>query len=176
VYATVTRNVEDAGLGPGDPLQDGDASTLPVGTPVYRIHGYAPTFRLIAHLQGSPEKRLLFYQVTKNPQAHVGADLLDIDGKVTSLDIYSGTDATKKLATLTDTPNQARLSELVSLVLAGSVDETRRESGDSSYILVFHLRDETGVAESYWMQDRWLFPGTVLAESFTAALQQAVGG
>ncbi len=95
---------------------------------------------------------------------------------MTSLDIYSGTDATKKLATITDTPSQARLTELVSLVLAGSVDETRRESGDSSYILVFQLRDGTGVAEGYWLQDRWLFPGIVLPETFSTALQQAVGG
>ena len=52
--------------------KDGDAAFLDIGTRVYTVKGYLPTFRLAAYLDGV----LQLYEADTNPCARTGADLL----------------------------------------------------------------------------------------------------
>ncbi len=56
---------EDQRRGP-PPIINGTASFLPVGTPVYQVHGYPPACRLAAYLHGS----LHLYLARAQPNAH----------------------------------------------------------------------------------------------------------
>ena len=60
---------------------DGDAAFLATREPVYAVTGYAPTFRRAATHNG----QLVLYEGDSNPTAVRGGDLLDIEGKVTSI-------------------------------------------------------------------------------------------
>ncbi|MGE5335409.1 MAG: hypothetical protein ACM3N4_11960 [Nitrososphaerota archaeon] len=78
-FATVRANVSTSSC----QAQDGCASYSEPGTPVYRVAGYASTFRLAVY-QGD---RIVLFEADTNPHAKTGADLLDIGGKVQSITI-----------------------------------------------------------------------------------------
>ncbi|MHA6530387.1 hypothetical protein [Paenibacillus sp. BAC0078] len=69
---------------PRDPMQDGDATLLEVGTKLYEVKGYKTSARLIAG------DRL--YVASDNPNAHTMNDLLDIEGKIKTVRFISGMD------------------------------------------------------------------------------------
>ncbi|MNI33369.1 hypothetical protein D3C73_873170 [compost metagenome] len=69
---------------PRDPMQDGDATLLEVGTQLYEVKGYKAAARLMAG------DRL--YEATENPSARTLNDLLDIEGKIQSVRFVSGMD------------------------------------------------------------------------------------
>src|SRR5258708_22636495 len=156
-------NVDDSNYQP----KDGDASYLDVGTPVYTVRGYAPTFRLAAQFAG----RLTFYEANSNPKAKTGADLLDIGGKGRSIDVNSEYDGKTQLATISD---PAQVARLVALVLAAPVDQQRQESAAASYFIAFHLIHGTAVARNYWAGSGQIVPGILTPPDFRAAVEQAV--
>ena len=79
----------DGSSDPNHRLQDGDAAFLPPGTPLFRLKLYRPTFRLAAR----DGNRLVLYEADGNPKAKVGADLVDIAGKVDYIQINSSVDS-----------------------------------------------------------------------------------
>src|SRR5207248_238944 len=97
-------------------VEDGDAAYVPAGSPVYSIHGYAPTFRVGARRD---DGRLVLYEARSNPTARVGRDLLDIEGKVSAIALLDEKRATPVVARISD-PN--RIDALVRLVLEGRID------------------------------------------------------
>lgn len=156
-------NVDDPNYQP----KDGDASYLDVGTPVYTVKGYAPTFRLAARFAG----RLTFYEANTNPKAKTGADLLDIGGKVSSIGVNSEYDGKTELASIDD---PTRVAALVALVLAAPVDQHRQETNGASYFIAFHLTDGTAVARNYWADSGQIVPGILTPPEFRVAVEQAI--
>jgi hypothetical protein len=73
----------------GEPL-DGDAAYLEAGSPLYRVRGYRPAFRLAARQDG----RLVIFEADTNPGARVGRDLLDLEGKVRRISVNRRADGT----------------------------------------------------------------------------------
>ncbi|MGN7765256.1 hypothetical protein [Paenibacillus sp. 22594] len=69
---------------PRNPMQNGDATVLEVGTPLYAVKGYKTSARLMAG------ERL--YEATDNPSAQTMNDLLDIEGKIKTVRFTSGMD------------------------------------------------------------------------------------
>ena len=67
--------------GPDYLIQDGDATMLPVGTPLHTVKGYRPGFRLAAQLAAGG---IRLYECDDNLEAKTGADLLDVAGKTTA--------------------------------------------------------------------------------------------
>jgi hypothetical protein len=67
-------------------VRDRDAAFVPVGSPVFTVNGYRPTFRLAASHDG----RLRLYEADAAVGARTGADLLDLAGKVRYLSVNSG--------------------------------------------------------------------------------------
>ncbi len=83
----------DGYVGPWYRYQDGDATFLNPGTPVYEVKGYSPKFRLATLEQGRPT----LYEADTNPFAKTGEDLLDIRGKVAAIDILEDDNENKLL-------------------------------------------------------------------------------
>lgn len=169
-FATVrfrlSGNVDD----PNFQTRDGDAAYLDPSTPVYRVSGYATTFRLAAYQGG----RIVLFEADTNPQAKTGADLLDIGGKVRSITVEddSGT-ATIPLATLRD---ERQLTTLVTTLLAAPVDQSRMSADNGPhYIITFHLADGTQVARVYAPQSRSISRGIIVPASFVSTIAAAIG-
>ena len=144
--------------------EDGDAAFLDAGTPVYRVNGYSPTFRLAAHQDG----RIVLFEANTNPRAQTGADLLDIGGKVQSIAVTDDTSGGAPVATLADAH---LVTTLVSLLLASPVDQSR-QSADSGarYILAFHLADGTQVSRVYLPDAHEVGRGIIVSDAFVSTL------
>ncbi len=141
-FAEVQHNVSDEGT--GYRVQDGDAAYLKPGTPVYELAGYDPAFRLAARQGGD----LTLYEAVSNPRARVGGDLLDIEGKVSSISVTHPEDVGKVLAIFRD-------PETVGSLVRGLMEApTRRIDPDhfglrDTYLVVFSLADGTAAAREY---------------------------
>jgi hypothetical protein len=167
VFATVQFKLADNVHDPNYRLKDGDAAYLDAGTSVYRVRGYAPTFRLVARFAG----RLTFYEADTNPHATTGADLLDIGGKVRSIGINSQQDGKTELGAIRD-PTQ--VGALVAMILHAPVNPQYQESDSATYFIALYLDDGTAVTCAYWLNSGELARGIVLPSAFGAAVQHAV--
>ena len=132
----------DGYAGSGYRYQDGDATFLDPGTPVYTVKGYSSEFRLATLEQSRPT----LYEADTNPQARTGEDLLDIRGKVTAIDILNDDDENALLATIDDGPTIARF---VDKVLEASVNQNGRDRRGLRYFLRFRLADGTSVVRVF---------------------------
>jgi hypothetical protein len=164
VRASLANNVHD----PNYQARDGEAAYLAVGTPVYRVLGYAPTFRLAARQSG----KIVLYEADTNPHAKTGANLLDIGGKVRSIAVFddSGT-ATVPLATIADAHLVATLT---TQLLAAPVDQSRLNSAGTQYMLTFHLADGTDVVRAYFPEAHDVQRGIVVPDAFVTAIASAI--
>jgi hypothetical protein len=148
--------------------RDGDAAYLDAGTPVYRVNGYAPTFRLAAHQDG----QIVFFEADTNPHAKTGADLLDIGGKVQSITVTDDDDKGTAVATLAD---GHLVTTLVTLVLSAPVDQSRQSaSSGPRYFLIFHLADGTRVGRLYTPDAHELARGIIVPDAFVSILSAAL--
>ena len=132
--------------------QDGDATHLNPGTPVYAVKGYVPEFRLATLEEG----RVTLFEADTNPLATTGEDLLDIRGKVTTIDILSEEDAKKVLGTIDGERPVERFAELV---LESPVDQEWWDHDGPRYFLGFRLADGTSVVRSFWLESGELSRG-----------------
>src|SRR5690242_1082967 len=62
-FATVRFRLDGNVHDPSRQTQDGDAAFLDADTPVYRVNGYAPIFRVAAHQDG----RIVLFEADTNP-------------------------------------------------------------------------------------------------------------
>ena len=122
--------------------QDGDATYLNPGIPVYAVKGYVPEFRLATLEEG----RVTLFEADTNPLATTGEDLLDIRGKVTAIDILSEEDAKTVLGTIDGERPVERFAELV---LESPVDQEWWDHDGPRYFLGFWLADGTSVVRSF---------------------------
>lgn len=167
-FATVKFKV-DGNVSDGSyRTKDGDAAFLDVGTPIYTVKGYAPTFMLAVHRDG----QIIPYIVDGNPGATTGADLLDIGGKVTRIGINSEADGTTELGAISD---PRKIQSLVALILAAPVNQnTTHPPSGTRYFLAFHLRDGFTLTEVYWPASGELSRGIILPAEFRTAIEQAI--
>lgn len=163
VFATVTFKLEGNVHDPGYQSKDGDAAILNVGTKVYTVKGYSPTFRLAAH----ENNVLTLYEADTNPHARKGGDLLDIGGKVRYIGIVSEQDGVTELGAIKD-PKQ--VAALVTIVLQAAVDQSR-QGGNRHYFIAFHLADGTVMTRAYWLDTGELARGILLPKAFGLAIE-----
>ena len=148
------------------PHQDGDAGILAVGTPVYSVNGYRPTFRLAARFTG----QIVLFEADFSTHARTGADLLDIRGKVASIAVLDP--QTHQPLGAISAPSA--VSSLVEDVLNSPVEATRLDQNVETWVVVFHLRDGTTTMRSYWRDSGLLMWGIETPPGFGQALQLAV--
>ena len=132
--------------------------------PVYAVEGYDPSFRLAACLGDRP----IMFEALSNPEAHEAPDLLDIDGKVSSIDItsreaaktlelvYGSIEEPEKVGRLVQglmgAPlEQTSIGEISTVATSsGGGERSAPISPSGAYLVVFHLEDGTAVARDYW--------------------------
>ena len=148
--------------------QDGDATYLNPGTPVYAVKGYVPEFRLATLEEG----RVTLFEADTNPLATTGEDLLDIRGKVTAIDILSEEDAKTVLGTIDGERPVERFAELV---LESPVDQEWWDHDGPRYFLGFWLADGTSVVRSFWLESGELSRGIMTDSIVTLSVWRALG-
>ena len=148
--------------------QDGDATYLNPGTPVYAVKGYVPEFRLATLGEG----RVTLFEADTNPLATTGEDLLDIRGKVTAIDILSGEDAKTVLGTIDGERPVERFAELV---LESPVDQEWWDHDGPRYFLGFWLADGTSVVRAFWLESGELSRGVMTDPAVTLSVWRALG-
>jgi hypothetical protein len=163
-FAVVRANPPRSGPPGAHRTRDGDAAYLPVGSPVFSVRGYRPSFRLAASHQG----RLRLYEAETVDGARTGADLLDLAGKVRYLSVNSGR---TELARIKDGP---RVAELVGQVLAAPVGPTGGRAEHRHCFVVFNLTDRTAVRRAFFPGTGELLPGVFAPPTFAGAVERAL--
>ena len=159
----VRTMLSGAGKGPSYQPVDGDAAFVPSGQPVYAVQGYATRFRLAAR----HDRRLVLYEVSDNPRARTGRDLLDIGGKVSTIALTSKTDGRTVLGRIGEA---TQVATLVNLVLDAPVDGQRH--GELAGFVSFELRDGTATTQAYFRDVPMLARGILVPRDFAAAMDQ----
>lgn len=167
VFAVTSFKLDGNVQDPGYQSKDGDAAFLPVGTKVYAVKGYKPTFRLAVYQNDV----LQLYESDTNPHANVGADLLDIGGKVLYIGVNSDQDGITELATIKDSK---QVAVLVDVVLKAPVNQNYQSLGNERYFIDFHLKDGTCVIRVYWPDSGELSRGILLPSAFGTVIKQAL--
>lgn len=157
----------DGSNDPSHRVTDGDAAFLAPGTAVYAVNGYRTSFRLGATDQG----RLTLYEADTNPKAAVGADLVDLVGKVVYIGINSESDGHTELAAIKD---PAVVRDLVDQVETGRVDQATQPGGGPRYFIDFHMTDGTETIRAYWPQPGQLARGIQVPVAFVTAITAAL--
>jgi hypothetical protein len=133
--------------------RNGDASFLPVGTPIYEVKGYNSSFRVIASGK--------IYDVHENPHASSIRELYDIEGKVKKVSFASTWDGSH-IKDLSEKGSSMFINEFLSLPYVGFDEVYKKSNGfdDRNRIfLTVHLKDGTSLRISYWMDENSLTPG-----------------
>jgi hypothetical protein len=125
-------------------FKDGDAAHLQPGTPVYTVNSYRTDFLLATFERGVVK----LYEATNVPGARIGADLLDIDGKVALIRITVSDAATTELGRIDD---PAQVDSFVAGVLRAPVTtgDPGRRTGEM-YRVAFHMHDGIVIRAAYW--------------------------
>jgi hypothetical protein len=167
VHARVRCSLREKMDPTGGELQDGDAAYLEAGSPLYRVGGYRPTFRLAARQEG----RLVLFEADTNPRARLGRDLLDLEGKVRRISINSHSDGTTELGAITD-PGQ--VAAMVRMLLAGPVDQRIQPAGEQPvWLVAFHLLDGTATVRTYDAASRRVQRGILVPRRFGELVEAA---
>ena len=160
--------------------QDGDATYLNPGTPIYAVKGYSPEFRLAALEDGTPR----LFEADTHPEAESGEALLDIGGKVTSIDVLSTTNSIKVLGTKVENGEDVVLGKIeeeravkrfVELVLESPIDQGRRDHEGPRYFLYFRLADGTSVVRAFWLESGEISRGIMTDPAATLSVWRALG-
>ncbi len=147
--------------------QDGNATYLNPGPAVYAVTGYAPEFRLATLEDGE----VTLFEADTNPAAKTGADLLDIRGKVNSIDVLSTKGSIRVIGTMEE---ERAVERFVELVLESPVDQGHRSHSGSRYFLDFRLTDGTSVVRTFWLESGKLSWRIMTVPAVTLAVWSAL--
>jgi len=148
--------------------KDGDAAFLNPGTPIYSLRDYAPSFRVAA--ESLTVDGFAVYEASTNPNAKMGADILDIRGKVR---LFRVRGATGGLSRPTDVHDADEIASIVGMVLDSPVDHADREHGElDQYQVEFTLEDGTIVVRAYWPETGELSRGIMLPAEFARLIPE----
>ena len=92
------------------------------------------------------EGRAVLYEADTNPFAKTGADLLDIRGNVTTIDILNDDDDLTALATIDD---ERTVERFVEVVLGAPADQGSFDFDGPRYFLGLRLEDGTSVVRAF---------------------------
>ena len=148
--------------------QDGDATYLNPGTPIYAVKGYSPEFRLAALEDGTPR----LFEADTHPEAESGEALLDIRGKVAAIDILSAKDARTVLGAIDE---ERAIERFVEMVLDSPVDQGNRDREGPRYFLDFRQTDGTSVVRAFWLESGEISRGIMTDPIVTLSVWSALG-
>lgn len=162
----VKKKVADVVTDPAYRTQDGDAAFLPIGTAIYALRDYRASFRLAVETAS-----IVIYEADTNPGARTGADLMDLEGKLVSVEVKS--EATNSSANIDD---RATVSTLAGLVLAARVNQSIEppEGATDTYEITFHFRDGTWSTRRLWASAALLSRGIIVPHEFVQIVTKSL--
>ncbi|CAI6084043.1 hypothetical protein [Cohnella sp. JJ-181] len=114
--------------------KNGDAAYLPIGTPIYAMNGYKPSYRVMAGGK--------VYEADRNPNAKTIGDLWDIDGKIAKVSLESGMDGSP-IGDFTPEASAIFARDLPQLKLVGFDTIYKDNKPEYGILLRVHLQDGT---------------------------------
>ena len=178
-FAEVKLRLQDDANSQRCCIKNGDAAYLDVGTPVYEVNGYDPSFRLAAN----DGKALKLYEVLVNYRAEEGADYLDIEGKVRYIGIEADARWIEprpgiKRTELAAIKNREEVRSLVATIMEAPliVEPGSFPEDGKVYFLAFHLEDGTATVQTYYADRNGMYFGISLPEEFRRTIERAVSG
>ena len=112
------------------------------------------------------------FEADTNPLAENGEDLIDIRGKVTSIDILSEEDAITVLATIDE---ERAVGSFVEAVLGSPVHQERLGRGNGERLFLgFRLADGTSVVRGLWLESGQLWPSIMTDPTVTLLVREVL--
>src|ERR1041384_1982258 len=152
--------------------QDGGASALPIGTPVYTMRAYRPEYRLAARVG---DRWIIFY-ATENPRAKVGADMLDLEKIVARITL--SLDSSARARNQWSCKNVERVSQVENItrmmLTAPIMKQPSMTAGASRfrYWITLWFKDGTAQGLAYFPATGWLNPGLQMPQEFCRLVEE----
>lgn len=119
------------------------------------------------------ENKIILFEADTVPNANVGADYLDISGKVEYIGINEDVgDGNTELARI-EKPDDVK--ELIDLLLTSPIknDDNNGRNG-TRYFLAFYLNDGTAIRHAYWHETGVFFRNILVPLEFKEIINSAI--
>lgn len=121
--------------------KNGDAAYLPIGTAIYAMNGYKPSYRVMAGGK--------VYEAHRNPHAQTLGDLWDVEGKIAKVSLESGIDGSS-IGDFTPEASAVFAREMPQLTLVGFDTVYKDTKNEYGIFLRVHLQDGTSFRMVYY--------------------------
>jgi len=151
----------------GYKMKNGDATTAPIGTPIYKVKGYSSTYRLYVGED--------LYEVSKNPNAQTIGDYYDIKNKVKKISLIS-TEDHSHIADFSKEATAAFVAEFLAQKFVG-MDEISKKinlNDNNKFFLKIYLQDDSSFIISYWKDQKVLTPGAYTNDKLSSILNSEI--
>lgn len=164
----VRCRIADVVTDPGYRTRDGDAAFLEPGTPLHRLEGFDPGFRLVARTQDGDH----VYEADPDEALTSARELYgDIDGRVTRIMVLSEADGETVRGRIDD---PGRVAGLVTTFLDAPLDPALRPSGEGErYFMEFALDGVPPVNLVLFADEAIVGRGVRVPERFVTAIRDA---
>lgn len=152
-------------FGCSPPAKGNYSTRFDVGTKLYALKGYLPSFRLAV----KQAQTILLLEAQRNPNAKRGGELLDLDNKVQSIVVYKQGAPTAPIATI---ENAKKVAALLALLDQAPIREGSNV-GDTLDVLEFHLSDGTYSYLQYDPKTGWTDKDILLPPAFAMLIETA---
>ncbi len=161
--SVVEFNVSDSIHELGYVIKSGDATFLPIGTPIYEVVGYKASSRLAVDLNS----HILLYDVYRSEDAAYGRDMLDLDNKVKYITINDDDDGVTVLADIRD-PHDVK--NIVNTIMNQPLMSRPDDRVGQRYFIEFHLMDASHIKKAYWIETGVVWPDLQLTEAMNTMI------
>ncbi|WP_255374007.1 hypothetical protein [Cohnella sp. OV330] len=141
--------------------KNGDAAYLPIGTAIYAMNGYKPSYRVMANGK--------VYEARSNPNAKTIGDLWDIDGKIAKVSLESGTDGSP-IGDFTPEASAVFAKDLPRLTLVGNDSIRKDNKPEYGIFLRVHLQDGTSFRMVFYENANAFTAGAYGTEAMKTAI------
>jgi hypothetical protein len=168
VYKTVKHKVADVVFNINYKAKNGDAARYTRGTKVYSIIGYKTAFRLAV----KTGMGIMLYEAVKNPNASIGADMLDLVNKVEYITLNSGTDRESVIVKI---DNKTDVEKIINFIINSPIDDDIQITSDDKYYINFYFKDGTSTKRTYRVNDGELGKNIRIPEEMTDMINSYLG-
>lgn len=140
-------------------------ANLDIGTPIFTVKGYLPSFRLAARRNG----KIILFESSRIPNATKGSDYFDLRN-VAYIGINSEEDGVTELAAIKD---PERVADLIWHVMNAPAKGGLGMAGPR-YFIAFHFRDGTASSRAFWIESGRLYSDIMLPREFCEAIEETI--